>query len=300
MGVALSVVLAASRVEITTSQDCDFDVSILERLAGIELARGPAGVRVLAQLMCVDGAVEVRIDDPVTNKALARRTPLSVLPQNTRERFLALVIAELVEASWSELLLPAPRTQSSVAPSVLREAKTALPTRGVRLLAHAAMRSFVTRRVMLGGGGLKVHVSVLGALGVAAALDAEHGEVVVTAGRVGVDSFSGAGFATLAGDWAMLRFTTGLGMRAGWARLVGSPEDHQRFRGDTISGVLAGPAVFAEASLPIELPIARVELSLSGEAGVAIWRLEGLLAGEPATGLTGPWLSGFLSIGVRL
>ena len=61
---------------------------------------------------CQDGAVALRVDDPITGKSLARTIELASTLPVARGRLVALAIVELVSASWTELELnPTPRVQ---------------------------------------------------------------------------------------------------------------------------------------------------------------------------------------------
>ena len=116
-----------------------FDRDIFTRAAEIEL-RGDGVERVivvaaraagkpeptmatvtLSALPCSADAkeVEMALDDVTTSKSVRRRLTLGDVPVTARPRVLALAVAELLHASWSELRLPrAPPPPVTLPPSV--------------------------------------------------------------------------------------------------------------------------------------------------------------------------------------
>jgi hypothetical protein len=287
------LLLAATPVEVSAT-GCAFAAEEVKRIASIELGRGPEAARVAAALSCEGDSLVVRVDDSVTQKVLERRLPLGALAPATRARYAALAIAELVEASWSELLLPVP--PAPVEPSLREAAVRALPSRRLRLGAVGTVRSFVTRGVLQGGAALRGEVGLAGVLGVAVEVGAAHGEVAVAHGRASADTLDGAAFVTAALEWEPVLLGVGLGARLGGARLVGVPDDPTRYVGGTLSSGLVGPAARLEGAVRFGW----FELSLGAEAGVAMLRLQGSVLGQPATGLTGAWVTGMVGAGVRL
>lgn len=287
--------LMASEVTVE-SKGCALETTVIQRLAALELSGGPDSVRLVGLLSCSGDVLEVRVDDPVTDKTLLRRLALSSLPSVGRERFIAIELTELVHASWSELLLPGPRAETS-SPDVRAQAKETLPSRRFRVVLAGAAKTYVTRGVLQGGGSLRAQLQLLGPLGVSVDLSAEHGVTSVPHGTVALDSLSAGAFITGSVElMSPLLFTAGLGARAGGARLLGQPTDPAHFQGNSVSSALLGPAALLEVSAHF----GHFELSVAAEGGVAVVRLEGLVDSAVATGLTGGWVTATLGVGVRL
>lgn len=72
---------------------------------------------------CEPGATSVRvqIDDRVTQKRVTRAIDLEGVPASLRERTLAIATAELLRASWLELIQPDPPEPEVAPPPVVRE-----------------------------------------------------------------------------------------------------------------------------------------------------------------------------------
>ena len=120
------------------------DVAEVRRIVGIELGalledREPAGGAATTKgasdttrvtVACAGPLVELRVDDPLTGKGLTRPIDLSTSSATARSRLLAIAIAELVAASWTELESnPHPRVVPAGPPAstAAREAATSSP-----------------------------------------------------------------------------------------------------------------------------------------------------------------------------
>lgn len=287
---ALWVVLAATPVTVSV-EGCSFSGDEVRRLAELELRRGPTRALPVS-LRCDERAVLVTVEDPVTRKTLARSFPREEVPSGAPERFAALAIAELVEASWSELLLPA-------RPAVSAEDRTAaveaLPTRRVRLLAFGAVQSLPVTGLTQGGGGVRAHVQLAGALGLAVDLMAESGSRTATAGRVSVDALSGAALATARLDVGRFGLLGGLGARGFGTRLVGLPSDGATVEGRTLTSFLGGPCVLLEGSVAW----GHLELSVAVEGGWLTSTLEARFDGATVAQVRGPWVQANAGLGWR-
>lgn len=77
-------------------------------------------------LHCEAGTVRIRIEDPVTQKAVERTTPAPATDDPDRDRIVALSAVQLAAASWLELLTAGPETDGEPAPGS-REALPAGP-----------------------------------------------------------------------------------------------------------------------------------------------------------------------------
>lgn len=115
-------------------------------------------------------------------------------------------------------------------------------------------------------------------------------------GGVRVSTFSAAPRASLrlflgAGRGAWLDF--GAGVRAGMARLVGTPADLGSARGGTLTGIWSGAAAF----LGLGLAVGPVVVAAGLEGGQVLRSVSGVVDGERAVAISGRWLSGSLALG---
>ncbi|MBL8917956.1 MAG: hypothetical protein JNJ54_03775 [Myxococcaceae bacterium] len=286
--------LLATPVEVVVT-GCSLDAAKVRKLAELELHRGP-DVPLPARLVCAAERFEVQVDDPLTNKTLVRALKTSDLIAAAPERFAALALVELAEASWSELLLPAPSVAVAHAPeAATRAAVEQLNRPRVRLGARGTARLFPQGPLALVGGGLVAHVRLVGPLGVLAEAGVETGSMRTSVGRISVDVLGAAGFVVAHVELGRVLLGGGAGFRAGAARLVGVPDDPGVREGRTLAATLGGPALLADAGLGL----GPVDLSLQVEAGWAVWRLGGLSDGAALVSVGGLWLTASLGAGVR-
>jgi hypothetical protein len=290
----LALLLAATPVQVVADPCVGVSAVEVQRIVTVE----PSGSRgttasVQAHLSCRDGAVEVRVDDAITRKSLLRSIDLTPLAESTRARYVALAIAELVAASWSELLLPKPRVVPTGPPPSEAEraaAVQALPTSRFTLLAAATGRTFPRPGLWLAGANLRVQSTAPGQLGLAIELAGAHGSARIQGGTVNVDILDGAAFLTWSSSQSFLASTVGAGVRAGGARLLGIPSDTASFTGGSIAGALAGPCAMGQLSLGSP----SVGASLGLEVGIPVWRLHGEVDGVTVVRLEGVWTSASL------
>src|SRR5204863_3029658 len=124
------------------------------RAALVEASPDEATTQVTAT--CSGEAAHLRVLDPTTGKSVERSVALSQAAPTARARLLALAIAELVAASWSELESnPDPKAPPAapLAPVEAREAARGViaPFR-IELAAVADARLLATRDLLCGGG----------------------------------------------------------------------------------------------------------------------------------------------------
>ena len=163
--------------------------------------------------------------DPTTGKSLARTVALTEAAPSGRGRLLALAVAELVVASWSELQSnPQPRAPSAtpLAPYAAREAaRAAVADRSLELAATFDVHLLASGDFLFGGGArAAVRISPL----FLARFDAlaDYAEVGRETGRVAVimPSVSAAlGISRWIG--ASLRPAVSVGLRGGYVRMNG-------------------------------------------------------------------------------
>jgi hypothetical protein len=297
------MLLAASPVQVSLEDCAGVDAAEVERITGIELGSSPPTPEpVRARVTCTPQQTDVRVDDPVTKKSLVRAIDLLTLAPKAKARTLALAIAELVSASWSELLLnPEPKVEAvgeKTPPEVLESVRDALPDeapRGtLRLEAYGTGRGLVSTPALQWGGGLRAMWAPRDRLGGLFDLGGEHAETRDTAGRLSLDSASvSANLLLLFAPAEALRLHAALGGRLGVGRVVGTPVDAEVTRGGTLTGGFGGPQLHVGAALVV----GHFVVSLGLEAGWALLKLRGTVDGARGLGLDGPWAAAQLGVG---
>lgn len=301
MTVLTALVLGA--IEIS-SVDCSvLDVAEVERIAQVELSSAPpTPTPIRATVRCDGASAELTVEDPVTNKTLGRKVSLMKVTPRAQPRVLALAIAELVSASWSELLLtPREETEApKVPPEVRAQALSVLPPeqpRGVlRVEGVGAVRWLPASSAVQWGAGARVVWIPVKRWGLWAEVTGEHGEVTRAAGRLTAQTIGAAAAPVIhleATSW--LELMAGVGARFGVGRIIGTPLDETATRGATLAGGWGGPAAVAGAGVIIGPLVIGVGL----EGGVALLQLSGTVDGARGLGLDAPWASVSVSVGWR-
>ena len=227
-----------------------------QRIAAIELRAtlvesAPDGTVTQVTATCLSTVAALEVADPTTGKSLGRTVALTETAASGRARLLALAVAELVAASWSELQSnPQPRAPpaTALAPYAAREAaRAAVADRSVEVAAAFDVHVLASGDVLFGGGArAAVWISPL----VLARFDAlaDYAEVDRGTGRVAVlmPSVSAAlGISRWIG--ASLRPAISVGLRGGYVRMNGIADGtaatpaHQQ-------GVWLGPEVTLQVS----------------------------------------------------
>lgn len=297
--------LALSSVQVSVEQCGALDAVEVQRIVEVELAAAPATDEpIRARLRCVEGAVDTEVADPVTQKVLSRRVTLGRLPARGHPRALALAIAELISASWSELLLVRQAARADEAehqnasPQVAAQAIATLPAvapRGtLRLEALGVSRALPGDAALQWGAGLRFIWASESRLGLLVDAVVEHGQARRAMGTVTIDSVTAAAGPLLAfSPLGWLQLHLGAGARFGVGRIIGVPDDGALVAGSTLTGAWGGP--FATGGLGFLLgPVA---LGLWLEGGVALARLTANADGARVAGLDGGWLGFGVSAG---
>jgi hypothetical protein len=311
---AVAIVMQAARAERALGLDrpgvsivvvgCDKMLAgEAQRIAAVELratlvnaASDPSITRVTAACQGASAALEVR--DPTTGKSLQRTVALTATAPNARARLLALAVAELVAASWSELESnPQPRAPPAepLAPQAAREAaRAAVAGRSVELAAVVDLHLLASGDGLVGGGAraafwlspvVFLRVDVL----------ANYAELGRTAGSVAVVMPS-ASFAIGAAGWlgARLRPAVSAGIRSGYVWMNGVAA------GTAATGSRQqGPWIGPEISLQITAwPSARFHPVLGVTAGAHLVGVRGTVDADRDVQAMGFW--GGLSAAVAL
>jgi hypothetical protein len=198
--------------------------------ATVAEATGDAQSATRVTVSCAGDLVALRVDDPITGKALERSVRLAGVAAPVRARIVGLAIVELVAASWIELELRTPpaedvitsaaqRRTERAAVAVARKRRPAPARRDLVLDAAVGERQHendlllraVEARASYRAGWLRIGVDGR----------YEAGERRLEMGTIDFDAWTGGARATGALVFDRLELEAGLGARAGAARLAG-------------------------------------------------------------------------------
>jgi hypothetical protein len=287
----------------------------VRRVVAIELGAlltkeggGEDGERTRVDVGCApQGAlIELRVDDPITGKRLTRTIDLQRAATNVRARLLALGIAELVAASWTELesnprpavapVGPPPSPAAREAALVAVSRRGGGPIGRMRLVLLGNVQLSWSGPLGLGGSQLRLgrhephhlswelHVAYL------------RGEARVSLGAVSIDQLlfgSSLGFHQ---RWERLALRLAAGLRGGTVQLTGRPHDRE-LQGSAFWAPWA--AVFTQVGVTVAL--ARwLLLELDVEAGVALLPVGGLVTGQREAALEGGSIGVAIGLGAFL
>jgi hypothetical protein len=252
--------------------------------------------------------VELRVDDGVTGKSVWRSVELHQADPAVRARLLSIALAELIFASWAELLVTPQPTVPAAAPSasaatrqatsvqVERKLPQPLPPLGIQLSALGAAYVLWQQPSVSFGGGLRLLGEHRYHLGWDLDVLAEHGESATNLGMIHRDLFSAGAALLVHHRIPHLILRGGAGARFGAARLSGEPSSPQLSTATTLWGPFGGPLLTAGVSAAA----ARVRLDLGLEAGYVVTPVIARAGGMRADAVAGPWLGVQLGLGVFL
>lgn len=250
--------------------------------------------------------IELRVDDAVTGKSLWRSIDLGAADPAVQARLLALALAELLFASWAELLVtPTPQVPPAApaaspaerrATSDSLQRKLAPPPLGLQLSAvAAALVLFGSPRLSL-GGGLQLRGDHGHHLGWDLDVLYHRGSTSTALGEVSADLLSarlGLG-GHLRVPHVILR--GGVGARFGAARLAGQATDPATATSQALWGAFGGPL----GALGLTAAAGRLRIDLCAEAGYVVSPVAARVNGSRAVAIEGPWLGIQLGLGAFL
>jgi hypothetical protein len=284
---------------------CDAELAReAQRIAAIELRAtlvDPAPDATVTQVTasCRSSVAALEVMDPTTGKSLGRTVALTEAAPNGRARLLALAIAELVVASWSELQSnPQPRAPSAtpLAPFAAREAaRAAVADRSVELAAAFDTHVLKSGDFLFGAGArVALWISPL----VFARFDglANYAELGRPAGSVAVIMPS-ASAAVGAARWmgTSLRPAVSLGLRGGYVWMNGIA-DGTTASGSRQQGFWLGPEVGLQVSV---WPRSRVHPVLGLTAGAHLVGVRGTVGNGRDVEAVGIWGGVNAAVAVR-
>ncbi len=257
--------------------DCDAGLAReAQRIAAIELRATlveptPDGATTQITATCGASLVDLRVIDPTTGKSVERQVALEQAAPNARPRLLALAIAELVVASWSELESnPQPKAPpaAALAPLEAREAaRGVVVPRQIELVAAADAR-MLSSRDLIYGGGVRTAVWISPSFFLRFDALAHYAELARPGGSIALTMPSLSIAFGASGGGASLRPRASLGARAGMSGVAASPSTtglHQE-------GAWLGPELAIELAI---WPHARVHPVLALSLGANVVGVRG-------------------------
>ena len=300
----LVVALLLAAVEVQVERCPGIEPGEVQRITDVELA-WPAVTQepIRARLTCSGATVEVQVEDPVTQKTLLRRVNLHRQAQRGQSRALAIAIAELMTASWSELLLKRPASKvESEAPMAPLEVTTraidalpALQPRGVlRVEGLGLARALPSSSAVSWGGAVRVLWVPRERWGVLGDHALEHGSLTLAEGELVVDAVSASASAVMLFSLAAwFEVHAGVGARFGVGRIVGRPADPRTLEGKSVTGAWGGPMT----SVGIGFVVGPVLFGVTAELGYSAVGLSATVNGARAVGLDAFWSGLGVSLG---
>jgi hypothetical protein len=229
---------------------------------------------------CRGALAALEVIDPTTGKSLGRTVALTEAAPNGRGRLLALAVAELVVASWSELQSnPEPRAPPAtpLAPPAARAAARAAVTERALELAAAFDVHVLGSGDVLFGGGARAAISISPAIILRFDALADYAELDRAGGRVAVIMPSAsAAIGTSRWIGASFRPAITFGLRGGYVRMNGIA-DGTAATGLHQQGVWLGP---------------ELALQVSAWARARVYPILGVAAGTHLLGVRGTVDSG--------
>jgi hypothetical protein len=252
---------------------------------------------------CRETVVALRVEDPVTGKALERGVDVHLADPSTHARLVALAIVELVAASWSELetnprpAVPpverrAPAEEQVLAREAVEERRPPPPFRLVT--SAAAVR--VLSGPSLWGVGLRLGHEA-GWLGLAVELAGVRGGTATSLGRVTTEAVVVGASAFVRRAFGDLALRAGGGLRGGVVRMNGDPTNALQAAGEALVAPWGGPEVGGGATWSLTR---RVLVELAAQVGYVALPVRGDVGEVEDVRLEGPWLAVQLGVGVAL
>jgi len=315
---------AQSQAAVAVSVDpcVPVDHHKLRELLAIELgtataaAAGPAKPAATSvHVSCGAQGIELRLEDAITRKSMARLLPASSFMDTSSTRLLALAIAEFVVASWIELRLqPEPAVEPvgpppdpaarQMAEQAIEQRTPELPLTKLdpSLSAAATLQLWSADQSVLIGGGLRMTLPLLPTLAWMVAADFATANVGVPFGNIDVLTASAAlALAVHLQVSRVVAIYAGPGARLGIARMTGKPADPESTFGDDFTAGFGGPLLLGRVELRASQ---RVRLAFELETGLATLPVRATLGDRlrlderELLALAGVWVTSALSIGV--
>jgi hypothetical protein len=320
-------------VDVEACGEATFDVLALLGHVRIELAAegiddvravpsGPPPDDALAwvQVTTPCGAVTeylVRVEDRVLRKTTERRLVLDAMGPDAALRALALGIAELLRASWAELLVsesPRPSVPPVLEAWTVRVRESALLAHPVEvveapaietpepsssepvLLASGMVRAFVGTGAAPAGGRLSLSVPVLDALLLRFDAEVLYGTSIDPLGRIELGMAGGGLSVAYLANLDAISIDIGARIGAAGAWTAGTPSDPS-----VTARFGAGAVLLTSGVIAFRLRAGDVLVLEGGvEIGGAPIGLQALVDGVAVTGASGAFIAGWMGLGLML
>lgn len=218
---------------------------VVEAEFGLHASDSAHDSQVEIAVTCSDGALDLKIADPLSRKTLTRRIDVTGIDANAHARLAGIAASELLLASWAELdVNPVPRvTPAGPAPppeelasarALVRERAVALARARLkprvamqsvfRAVALVSMRRFFRTAGSIWGGGVRLGQDIPEHLGWALDAAYESGELNPNLGRAGITSTSLGGALFLQQTYTSWTLRVGAGLRLGAVRATTTVE----------------------------------------------------------------------------
>jgi hypothetical protein len=317
LGLAWAPVEAAEPLVLLDLDRCDeLDESEVRRVVAAELGAVPASASgdnvTHVTITCEALRILVRVEDPLSRKAVQRRFSVGLLDPRARGRFVSIAAAELVLASWAELQTnptpaaepegppPDPALQRAARRTVQERLESYEPSsrtwyeletpqdRPLRVVALASTRAFLGYAGTLYGGGARIGEERFRWLSWCGDLLLERGDVDVGQRMFSLQTVT-------AGGWLMGYLRSGMfTARLGPGLRLGVAQSAEQSGADGSPSLAPWGWPLAAASM--SLAVGAFVLEVSGEAGYAVLPLGG--GGDPAV-LRDGWYSGQVGVGIN-
>jgi hypothetical protein len=273
-----------------------------QRIAAIELRAvlvdgTPDGTTTQIEATCGPSSANLRVVDPTTDKSVERSVALAQAAPAARARLLALAIAELVAASWSELEInPEPKAPPAapLAPVDVREAaRKVVAPRQIEVAAVADAHLLASRDWLL-GGGVRTEIGVSPRLFLRFDALTHHAELSRATGTIALTMPSLSGALGVSLGAGAFRPRLSLGARAGYVWMSGVA-GASTTTGSREEGAWAGPELAVDLSAWSH---ARVHPVLSLSVGAHVVGVRGTVNGGRDVTATSAW--GGLSLGAAI
>jgi hypothetical protein len=283
-------------LQFDAAPSCEqLDVAEVRRVLAVEL-RPKDDTRFVTKVSadCDGPRVTLTVDDPLSRKSVTRVIDLGRTDEKARSRIVGLAAAELVTASWAELVTnPAPVVEPAMPapPEELKDAvRSSVPKSRFFLEGTFA---FAVRSPLLWGLGLRWSWERFQTFGFELEARAEHGRQTFPQGDVDVNR------ATL-GLGAHARVELGRAtyralavLRAGPVQLAGTAAPGSNVRAS--SGV--GPFVGLALGGAVSARFGPVAVELGMEAGAPLAGVSALVDGVEAVRVDSLWFGAHLGVG---
>jgi len=293
------------------SRDCDLREGELDRLVRLELGSvvNPddkvGGYRVV--IACVQDGMNIRIEDPLTQKALERlvRPPDPGSPEP--ERVVALSVAQLYRAAWLELLAedPPPLAPSKPVPPAPRAKVAARSAARAVLPSTPSTTSRVALRLATTARGVSHNALVMPVIGLGLGWSPSPRWWVDINGQFEAgaeDRATGRVESRFAGGHAGASFEPTLsgplsGVLGGEVGLLLMSIQGKNVGRGLVPGKIEGIVVDGSAAVGLAVQVERIRLALMGRVGMVAGGPVGYVEGDDAVDLNGPWLGAFVDAG---